>query len=123
MRPDDVCLDASGRWPGRVPFMSPYSRSLGGRAGFGNRSRKRSRELAGRLGRQEVPDPLEELLRGRVRAALLGHELAQTHAELLALQARAAAREVTLDLRVLRRPELPVEIELDLAQHLVTILH
>src|SRR5207247_911630 len=65
----------------------------------------------------------DELLRGRARAALLGHELPECHPELLALETAPALGQMLLDVLCLGRVQLAVEEELDLAEDVLAVNH
>src|SRR5207302_7028597 len=106
-----VGREASGRWPGRVPFIStePFAREA---AGVLAETWKGG--PSARFGREDALDTLQQIGRDRIRSALLRDQRAQAHPELLALEAGPAPRQVVLDLHALRRIELAVEVELDL---------
>jgi hypothetical protein len=67
------------------------------------------------------PDPLQELRRDVVAAALGAQHLLQPALKLGVTAARGALPEMPLDLHALDADELPVEVELDLAEHVLAV--
>src|SRR5438874_346629 len=96
-------------------LFAPRAREVRERGRFGRAS--------GGFAREEVPDPRDQVLGYALRAALLGHERAKGHSELLALQAPPALRQVLLDVLGLRRIELVVQEQLDLAEDVFAVSH
>ena len=66
-------------------------------------------------------DPLEQLGRDVVAAALRAQHLLQAALELGVAAARGAVPEMPLDLHALHANELTIEVELDLAEHVLAV--
>lgn len=71
--------------------------------------------------REHGAHPLQELDRDVVTPALRAHHLLQAALELGTAVARGAFPEVALDIHALHTDELSIEIELDLAEHVLAI--
>lgn len=86
------------------------------------RARGRFARLRVRVGGLEHrPDPLQQLGRDVVAAALGTEHLLQLPLEVGMACARVAASEVPLDLHAVEPDQLTVEVELDLSQDMLAI--
>jgi len=70
---------------------------------------------------EQRPEPVDELGRHLVASALGPQDLLEPPLERGVPAAGVAAAQVVLDLDAHRSKELPVEVELDLLQHVFTV--